>query len=732
MPLLPPRLDDRSYDDLVAELVARIPAHTPEWKHAAPGDPGRTLIELFAWLGDTILYRANLIPERQRLVFLRLLGAPLRPAIAARGVVTIKFDGDEMRPGVTLRPGAVVRGPVEFETQRELTVLPVSGQAFFKRRLNTAEERDLSAVVEELRALYGVPSARPYVTSEAFPGDRARPEGFDLMTESVDGVLWIALYAAKREHVGAVRNELTKGAGGRPHLLNVAVAPALAVPDSLSDLPDLRPVPHVWEITTSVTTAGAPVYRALDVAADGAAGLTREGVVRLVLPGEGLAAPTNDPRLDLDAGVGVRPPRIDDPDRAQRLVAWLRLRPTQKLASLPIAYVGVNAVEVDQLRTLRDRIVGQSDGRPDQVVQLPATNVDPSSLVVQVESPEHGFVAWGLVDDLGAAHRDAEVFRLDPEAGTIHFGDGARGRIPPTSMRYRVAFLRSGGGQAGNLPPELLKQITANDLAGNLVARLNVSQPLPTHGGADAETLADAERRIPAMLRHRDRAVTEQDYREIAMSTPGVRVGRVELLPKFKPQQRLLDVPGVVSVMVLPALQGLEPPAPRPDRYFLESVHTWLDARRPLGTELYVIGAEYVQIGVSVAVDIRAGFEREQTLLEVRQALRAWLWPLPPGGPVLSGWPLGAPLQSAELVVPVARVTGVAAVLDLRLFVRSGDQWVQAPRAGASQVVRLAAWQLPELLHVVAVDDDAAPEQLDVIDGAGDGGVAVPVVPEVC
>src|SRR5882757_6817349 len=50
--------------DRVSELVARIPAHTPEWTNPRPGDPGRSLIELFAWLGDALLYRVNLIPER--------------------------------------------------------------------------------------------------------------------------------------------------------------------------------------------------------------------------------------------------------------------------------------------------------------------------------------------------------------------------------------------------------------------------------------------------------------------------------------------------------------------------------------------------------------------------------------------------------------------------------------------------------------------------------------------
>ena len=83
MPIRPPVLDDRSYDDLVEELLARIPAHTPDWTHPRPGDPGRTVVELFAWLADTLLYRVNLIPERQRLAFLRLLGLEPRPAVAA-------------------------------------------------------------------------------------------------------------------------------------------------------------------------------------------------------------------------------------------------------------------------------------------------------------------------------------------------------------------------------------------------------------------------------------------------------------------------------------------------------------------------------------------------------------------------------------------------------------------------------------------------------------------------
>src|SRR5436305_9684053 len=116
MPIRPPALDDRNFDDLVAEALARIPAHTPEWTSPRMGDPGRTLIELFAWLTDTLLYRANLIPERQRLAFLRLLGVKMRPATAARGLVSVLFDDDKAAEAINIRPFATIKGAVNFET----------------------------------------------------------------------------------------------------------------------------------------------------------------------------------------------------------------------------------------------------------------------------------------------------------------------------------------------------------------------------------------------------------------------------------------------------------------------------------------------------------------------------------------------------------------------------------------------------------------------------------------
>src|SRR5215213_5446751 len=125
MPIRPPVLDDRTFDDLVAEVLARIPGHAPEYRHPRLGDPGRTLIELFAWLADTLLYRVNLIPERQRLAFLRLLGMKMRPAFAAHTILSISFDAPENKQAQFLPALTKIKGPVPFETRSEVTVLPV-------------------------------------------------------------------------------------------------------------------------------------------------------------------------------------------------------------------------------------------------------------------------------------------------------------------------------------------------------------------------------------------------------------------------------------------------------------------------------------------------------------------------------------------------------------------------------------------------------------------------------
>jgi hypothetical protein len=79
MPIPIPNLDDRSFADLVAEGRAMIPRLAPEWTNHNPSDPGITLVELFAWLTESVLYDLNQVRDESYGAFLSLLDSAAQP-----------------------------------------------------------------------------------------------------------------------------------------------------------------------------------------------------------------------------------------------------------------------------------------------------------------------------------------------------------------------------------------------------------------------------------------------------------------------------------------------------------------------------------------------------------------------------------------------------------------------------------------------------------------------------
>ena len=81
---------------------------------SAKSDPGVTLVELFAFLTESLLYRANRVPEVSRLKFLRPPGVPLAAATPARGLVAFRSRRGDAR-SETLPAGSEVRaGEIVF------------------------------------------------------------------------------------------------------------------------------------------------------------------------------------------------------------------------------------------------------------------------------------------------------------------------------------------------------------------------------------------------------------------------------------------------------------------------------------------------------------------------------------------------------------------------------------------------------------------------------------------
>ncbi len=90
MPLSAPNLDDRTFGQLMEEARLQIQRSSPAWTDLSPGDPGIVLLELFAFLTETMLYRLNRLPDKAYVEFLNLLGVRLYPPAAAG--VTLRFS----------------------------------------------------------------------------------------------------------------------------------------------------------------------------------------------------------------------------------------------------------------------------------------------------------------------------------------------------------------------------------------------------------------------------------------------------------------------------------------------------------------------------------------------------------------------------------------------------------------------------------------------------------------
>ncbi|MBZ5558149.1 MAG: putative baseplate assembly protein [Acidobacteriia bacterium] len=737
MPLPTPILDDRSYQQLRDELIRRIPVYAPEWTDHNASDPGITLIELFAFLGENLLYRFNQIPEATKLAFLKYLQIPLRPATAARAMVTIKTSGTSSSVLVPIAT-EMRAGSVPFESLTEVSAWPLEITAMGKIVAAKPTSPDSLEFTEAAIAARGGLKAKEqaaYYTNATVPGDptaaTAAPVDFSVAStsvdysKSVDGAIWIAVRKTKDTDIGA----LDKG------LLSLGFVPDPVVPtiEEIDACPGAGRSSSsgsemIWQASTSTLEAnGLPAYTSITVERDTTRGLETQGTVQLRLPDNVETALGVVALSDVDrGGTDTFPPQIEDDDVAKSVIFWLRA--TRRDPSRPlgkILFIGINATEVVQMITAPPEFVGTGTAGASQVYKLVHTPVINGTTSIQVEEPQ-GWTDWQAVDGFEESTEDSRHYVLDPEAGTITFGNGVRGRAPQIGERIRAVEYRYGGGADGNVGAKAITKIVG-------VSSVAASNPLPAVGGAPGETVAEGLERVPGEFRRHDRAVTQSDFEELALATPGAGVGRADCLPLFDPRTKNPDAAGVVSVVVWPREDLAHPNAPVPDRALLSQVCECLDARRLITTELYVIPPTYRRIAVAVGLQAKPGYGIEAVRRWAELVVRQYLSPLPPYGPSGDGWPLGTDVYGPELEAAVLQVEGVQFIECLRLAVwdETKKAWVEAMAEATTdgsncpprEKIPMKAWEVPEVAEITVVQGDA------MTPGEALGPVTPPLVP---
>lgn len=630
MPLLDhiPELDDRRYADILAEARARIPRYTTEWTDLNDNEPGMALVQLFAWMTDMMLYRMGRVPELNYLKFLQLIGIELIPAQPARTEISFPVLATAptayaivpLRTQVSAESSESPR-PIVFETDRALYALRASlasVQAYDDRFQDVTKENN------------SPPKSGYHPFGSHAPVGAALYLGFDDPAPFPPEIeLNLAIFVVNE---GPARRVTCGGSAITP-----VVGSRIA-----------------WEYWS-----GSNDWRTLSLLKDETLAFTRSGHVYLRTPTAGLMAKRT-------LGSVTATPQY-----------WIRARLTRTAYDRAprLLTVRTNTVAATQAESVQDEILGGSNGRPDQTFQLANWPVLPGTLVLEVDEGR-SFLPWKEVEDLYGAAPTDQVFILNRSSGQIRFGNQKTGAIPsgnPNNPGANIVarFYRFGGGREGNVPAGTVKTlaVTIPEIDDAKVGNL-----FDAAGARAEETVKEAQERAPHMLRSRTRAVTVEDFEALAKEAAEIR--RAKALPLFHPGFPGAPVPGVVTVIVVPDVEG---DRPTPSEGTLRSVCACLDRTRLLTTEVFVVAPTYRRVHVTADVIAEDTADLAAVKIAIEDGLKTYFHPLT-GGEDKMGWPFGGDIFYSRVFNRVS-VAGVQRIerMEIELEGTTADPCTNVP-----------------------------------------------------
>lgn len=638
MPLPDPQLDDRRFQDLVNEAKMLIPRYTPEWTDHNVSDPGVTLIELFAWMTDLMLYRLNRVPEKSYLRFMDLLGVTLKDAVPA----TVP---------VTLRLSAPQPGPVVIPRGTEVSTLAASDQP----AITFTTDHDLAVVPPTLRQClfssddvqYADYTGRLSLDGEFFDAFQRVPLPGD------------ALYFGFAENLSH-------------HLLQLTIdcnVEGIGV--------DPRDPPLAWEAWCGETRG----WVRCTVERDETGGLNSDGAIVLHVPA-GMEARVLH-RLQLHwLRVRVVQPRPRQPTYS----ASPRINTVE-----PMSIGGT--IQATHSTLVVNELIGRTSGMPGESFQLQNSLILPRTEeeYLEVFEPDGEWTGWTEVTTFLDSGPDDRHYMIDGVTGTLRFGptireqDGrevAHGRTPARGSALRFTRYRYGGGIRGNVGAN-----TLTVLRSSIPYIREVTNRIPASGGLDPETLDAARLRVPEAVKTRDRAITASDYEFLAREASR-RVARARCIQVRMDGTGSSVPPGTVELLIVPLLppdypRTVETLQPAPE--LLEEVREYLDERRLLGTQLVVDGPAYVGVSIEATILVQRHRRADDVRAAVAERIREYLDPLF-GGPDGTGWPFGRDLYLSEMQSVVQSVPGVEYAQDVTLY-QVDIQTGQSRAAGQSITV---------------------------------------------
>jgi len=366
----------------------------------------------------------------------------------------------------------------------------------------------------------------------------------------------------------------------------------------------------------------------------------------------------------------------------------------------------VNSTWALQGDTIRDEVLGSSDGTQSQSFEFAQTSVlsetvqvnemgsiseDEKESIVETEGEDAVsevtnasgnltgiWVQWQRVDDFFDSKSNSRHYIINRVSGEIQFGDGTQGKIPPIRSDNIRATYQSGGGKDGNVGASEIQT-----LKSSVASVDSVNNPDAAGGGSDTETIEKALERGPQLLRNRGRAVTFEDYEWLAREA-SPDIASVKCLSNFSNQGK--SETGWVTVVIVPE-SSAEKPVPSP--LLLRKVKNYLQDRCSnvvvSAKRLQVVAPKYIEVSVTAdiyptSIDLAPIAENEAL-----EALKSFLHPLT-GGADGTGWEFGRMVCFSEFYSLLEGISEIDHVENVSMILEGDGQTMTFTSESSAEV----------------------------------------------